>query len=193
MERAHALAAIVVIMLAAAFVQVGGAADVQQTAQQNSTITKPAAGEIDRLLSESPDDPDANRIRQLAAEALNLETQGRSNEARAKWEEVNALLDSLVVRLQKRNADRTMFFVSAVLVAVVLSALAIYVSGRKAKSAAKQDEKAAGARINELEAERAQLMKKFMKREIDYAAYLKLIGGIDKEAIELQAKLSSSK
>ncbi len=146
--------------------------------------------EIKLALGQLPSNADADQMRAEAERALELEQQGRYEEAREAWESLDARLNSLLAKQQESTL--AYYYLLAGVTGAALLAIALYFALGHRKTAP-MPRKDIEHRVKEIELERTELIKKFMKREVDYATYSRMNGELDKELIGLQARLGEKK
>ncbi|MBU1198155.1 hypothetical protein KJ765_06650 [Candidatus Micrarchaeota archaeon] len=150
--------------------------------------------ELQKYIAQLGDSDEADELRRMMLIADELERKGRTDEARLLWQEVGSRLSNLLERQQETTRMYT-FILAALAALALLAVMAFFAFRQRAPvpPSVKQLEREVSNRILGLEEQRVQLIKKFMKREIDYGQYAQLMAGIDKEIIEWQAKLDAKK
>ncbi|MFH1107182.1 MAG: hypothetical protein V1787_04775 [Candidatus Micrarchaeota archaeon] len=99
--------------------------------------------------------------------------------------------DRILIPAGGGNESRSQAAFLLIAAAAVLAAVLAFhwISASRPRGVSpKEKERLAGERVRQIEAERVQLIKKFMRREMDYAAYARLSGELDKELMDIQAR-----
>ncbi|MFH1107320.1 MAG: hypothetical protein V1787_05490, partial [Candidatus Micrarchaeota archaeon] len=124
-----------------------------------------------------------HEVKQLVARAHELEAEGRSAEAYALWVQIGGRMDSLADAPPDQD-----FFVYVMVGAGVLVVMAglFYAArisrGLPGSGKARQREE----RLAAIEKQRVELVRRYMKREMDYPMYSKLMAGLDEEYRKIQ-------
>lgn len=144
--------------------------------------------EVETLLVSMPVGPESDEVRRQVEEARRLEQENRTMEAVRKWQQISLRLNDLLSRQKDSNLFYSLVLSALAGVALVASAI-FFAWSRRPRVSDRQFAKEASQRMAEIEAERANLIKQFMRREIGYGNYMQLMAALDKEMFDLQAKL----
>ncbi|MFH1107189.1 MAG: fibronectin type III domain-containing protein [Candidatus Micrarchaeota archaeon] len=160
----------------------------------NTSGIEAEAAYLESLISRLPPGEEAEELHKLSVEAWELYLAGKYGEAQEKWNTLSQRLKEALARTQN-----TSFMYNVALAGVAVAAMlgvllyGMFANRSARKGKASDDRKNALARVNEIESERILLMKRFMTREVDYASYSQLTGALDKELLELRARLDERK
>ncbi|MFH1199453.1 MAG: hypothetical protein V1708_00125 [Candidatus Micrarchaeota archaeon] len=160
---------------------------------QKKSAQEWTAQDIEAALAELPPGPEVDQLRALVGEAKRFSMEGKAGESDAAWQQIGVRLDSLLSKARYFELQSLGFAVSMILVIIILAAyIAVYYRKRRAYAKPTGQEKAL-ARYKQVESEKAGLARRFMKREIDYESYTKLIEALNSESMRQRSRLPERK